>query len=600
MSSKDHKRRRWLLTLLAAGLVLWLATEALRFSLEKVYTVDEFQYAHGAWKMAHGEVIYRDFFEHHFPLIHQVMALVWLALDDENPHNIDVLRLAMLPFLALTIFGAAWLNRRWARGTGWVTAIVLLATINFQTLATEIRPDPMALAFFLAALAVLGSRRLGAGARGFLSGLLLTVSVWGSQKVLYFGLVFPAAFVADLVSFRRTPARRSYLLGHPLSFAAGSLAVLLPISLYLLITGSLDDWFHWCLSWSFVHQEHYPSVSWVTNFLGYTKDHLALYPFAALGVWQTARALRRTLDSHRGADPDAASPDVLLLGALVTTTVSFVWQTAPYLYSLLPLTAMLGIFAARGVVWSFRALRALSHRRAVVATFGTTLLVLLLVGELSHVRIGLARLHALQNGPQHELLQQISEMTAPDDPVYNITGNQVTRPSVHFFYFTDAVVRSLLADRLAREIPQAILETGCTVYTHDPRFESLPESLKAFLLHHFQPLSPELWVWGQRYVPAQGALEDGFLAVREARYYLSPPEALGQGRLHIDGRPVTSPVIELGRGLHTVEYRGPAPELYLLWLPRDEKRRPAIGRGLHGPSEVPGGRGLPAGVEPSL
>lgn len=596
MSRETRKRRRLLLTLLAAGAVLWLGSEALRFSLEKTYSVDEFQYAHGAWKVARGEVIYRDFFEHHFPLVHQIMALVWTALDD-NPHNIEVLRLAMLPFLALMVLAAVflnrrWINRHWGHATGWTTAIVLLATINVQTLATEIRPDPIALAFFLAALAVLGSRRLSPFVRGVLSGALLTLSVWGSQKVLYYGVVFPAAFVADLIAWRRRSPRHGFLLGHPLAFALGSLAVLVPIALYLLITGSADDWFHWCLQWSFTHQEHYPSVSWVTNLLGYLKDHVALVPFAALGVWQSVRRLR---GSRRALE--SVSPEVLLLGALVTTAASFVWQTAPYLYSLLPLTALLAIYAARGLVWCFRALRALAHPRPTVAAYATVLLVLLLAGELSHVRTGLARMHGLQNASQHEMLQEIAVMTTLEDCVYNITGNQVTRPAAHYFYFTDAVVRSLLADRLAREIPQAIVEKGCTVYTHDNRFESLPRSLQAFLLDHFQPLSRDLWIWGQRYVPAEGGLEDSFLAIRDARYYLEPAEALEQGELRIDGRPVTAPVVELGRGIHAVEYRGEARELSLLWLPRDEKPRPRVDLGIRGPALVPGGRGLPAGFE---
>lgn len=568
--ANPRRRRRLLFTLLAAGLLLWLGFEALRFNSDKVYTVDEFQYAHGAWKIARGEVIYRDFFEHHFPLVHQIMALVWLGLDDD-PQNIAVLRMAMLPFLLLTVLAAVALNRRWSRSGGWVTALVLLATVNIQTLATEIRPDPIALAFFLTALAVLGSRRLSPGARGVLSGLLLTLSVWGSQKVLYYGMIFPAAFVADLIRLRRTPARRSYLLGHPIAFALGSAVVLTGVAGYLLFTGSAGDWLRWCLRWSFVHQEHYPTISWVDNFQGYLQQHFWLLPFTGLGVWRTVHRLRRRTDA---TSPAATSPDALLLGALVTTTASYVWQTAPYYYSLLPVTAVASVLAARGLIWSFRSLRVLGRRRPAVGAFGTALLALLLLGEVFHTRILLSRVHRVDNTAQLRTLREIADMTTVEDPVYNITGNQVARPSVHFFYFTDAVVRKLFADRLAEEIPVAILETGCTLYTHDARFDDLPEKLQAFLLHWFQPVSLELWLWGRHYIPRDGALREDFAAVREARYYVEPASVLETGELRIDGRPVTEPVVELTRGSHTVEYRGGASELYLLWLPRDGKRRP--------------------------
>lgn len=599
MPSKTARRRRLLLILLASGLLLWLGSEALRFSLEKSYSVDEFQYAHGGWKIARGEVIYRDFFEHHFPLVHQVMALAWVFLDD-NPHNILILRLVMLPFAFLSVLAAASLNRRWGHGASWVTTILLLATPNFLTLATEIRPDPLALTFFLGALAVLGSRRLSLGVRGFLSGWLLTIAVWGSQKVLYYGMIFPAAFVADAIQLRRRPARRSFLLGHPVTFALGSLVVLLVLALYLLVTGSAGDWFYWCLRWSFVHQEHYPTVSWVTNLQGYLQDHLWLHLFAGLGVWRTIDRLRRRTESspHAAASPAAVSPDALLLGGLVTAWASYVWQTAPYFYSLLPVTALSSIFAARGLLWSFRALRALGRRRAAVAAFGTALLVLLLLGELTHTRTLFARVHQLQNDHQHRVLQQVADMTTPEDPVYNITGGQVSRPSVHFFYFTDAVIRELMADRLAREIPAAILREGCTLYLHDDRFESLPEPLRAFLLSQFQPLSWDVWVWGQRYLPAEGQLTDAFLAVRDGVYYVEPAEAVAQGELRIDGRRVTGPVVELSRGTHAVEYRGEAQELFLLWLPRDGERRGTVARPGRVPTVVPGGRGLPAGLAP--
>ena len=37
---------------------------------------DELQLLHGAWRIAHGDVPYRDFFEHHPPLLHLLLAPV--------------------------------------------------------------------------------------------------------------------------------------------------------------------------------------------------------------------------------------------------------------------------------------------------------------------------------------------------------------------------------------------------------------------------------------------------------------------------------------------------------------------------------------------
>lgn len=604
MSSTDRRRLlRLVLALAAAGTVLWLAGQTLLFCLGKRYSVDEFQYAHGAWLISRGEIIYRDFFEHHFPLIHQLLAGVWTFLDDD-PHNLQILRLAMLPFAALTVVSAALLNRRWAPGTAWVTAIALLATVNFQTLATEVRPDPLAAALFLAALAVLTLKRLSPGLRGALSGVLLTLALWGTLKVVYYGLVFPAAFAADLfVWWRRRrgtapPGSRgagksqgtSYFLGHPLAFALGSLAVVAAVALYLLASGSAGDWFFWCLRWSFVHQEHYPIVSWIQNGIGYLQHHAWLVVFAGLGLWRTGAGLST-------AGEPARRRDLLLLGALAGATASFVWQTAPYLYSLAPFNALAAVFAARGLVWPVHALLELRTRRPAAAVLGGTLLALLAVGQLSHTRTQFQRIHRFDNQQQHRVFEQLRRMTTVEDPVYDIAGRQIARPSVHFFYFTDAVVRDLLAERLEREIPPAILATGCTVYLHDERFDSLPPGLRTFLLTHFQPLSPDLWVWGQRYrTDDRGTLRDRFLAVRDGDYYLVPADAASRGRLEIDGRRVESGIVRLEKGEHRLSYHGPPGELHLLWLPRDGERRAPVA----GPVPFPlpaGGRDAPARAE---
>lgn len=602
------RRLRLALVLLGLGVLLWLSLGTVGASLTKAYSVDEYQYAHGAWQIARGEVIYRDFFEHHFPFIHQILALAWLAMDD-SPHNILVLRLVMLPFLALTLLAAAAINRRWGPGTALLTAILILACPVVVTTGTELRPDALALAFFFGAIAVLAVGGTGKAAErgprwvaGALSGALLTLALWSTLKVAYYGIAFPAAFVADGLLWLGVlgesngggaPAgdeeggtgSRGYLLGHPLAFAAGSLAVILLVALYLLLTGSADDWFHWCLQWSFVHQEHYPSVSWIQNFLQlYLRDHLWLYPLAALGLWQTGRRLTGEL-RERG-DLRRAGPELLLLGTFVAAFASFVWQTAPYLYSALPFAVISALFAARGLAWACRALIRRARpgaplRRAMPAVFGLGLLVLLLAGELSHIRTLLARLEALSNQPQHALWQRLEGMIEPDDPVYDIAARHVSHPSVHFFYFTDAVVRDLLGERLAREVPPAILEQGVTVYLHDDRFPSLPAALRGFLLRYFQPLDQELWIWGQRYrTDADGKVEGEFLAVRAGEYYVTPGAALQAGELVVGGETVpASGVIELTAGPHELRFQGPpgaGRELYVLWLPKDGERRHPI------------------------
>lgn len=571
--------------LLLGGLVVLFWLGHLRLALDKQYALDEFQYAHGAWRIAQGDVIYRDFFEHHFPLVHQLMAGVFLAVGDEDPNNIVYLRLAMLPFLTLLAAAAALVNRAYGPAGALLTALLVLAVPSFSMLATEIRPDPLAFSLFLAALAALYLRRPGPWRRGFLSGLLAVAALWGTLKAAYYGLIFPAALAADFLRRRDAETRDDggFLLGHPAAFLAGGAAAAVPIAVYLSWTGSWSAWFEWCIRWSFVHQANYPGFFWTRNFTPLLAQSFWLFPLAAVGMAATWRSR-----------PAAGAPDWLLLAAVATTLASFAWQSAAYLYSLIPFTAVLAIFAARGLAASLRFMWNIGG----AGTFAAVLLALVAAVELQRAHAGLALLRARDNAAQHALLSRVGALTRPGEPVLNIAGGQVTRPSVHFFYFFEAVVRQLKHDVFASELPRSLVEKGCIAYMPSERFGRLPEPLRRFLVENYQPYDRELWFWGRRYEVAAGELAAQFVAPRAGRYFVWPPRP--RGELTIGGRPLAAPVFELAAGVYPVAYRGDLPELFLVWLPADGRPfvpRPELAAGL--PLDTPeGGQALLTSAPP--
>ena len=557
MNSSIRFWRGALLVLIAALVVFfWLAH--LRLALDKEYSIDEFQYAHGAWLIAQGEMIYRDFFEHHFPLIHQLMAGVFLAAGDEDPNNLVYLRLLMLPVLTLTMLAAWRVNAAHGGPFSMVTALLVLTVPSLSMMAIEVRPDPLATALFLSALAVLYFPRLGRRRRGFLCGFLLVAALWGTLKVAHYGLIFPAALVADLVRRRQDPACRDYLLGHPGAFLAGCATAALPIAFYLTWTSSWQAWFEGCIRWSFVHQFHYPGHPWTRNFAQLLAQSFWLFPLAVVGVVSTLRAR-----------PAPSSPDWLLLASAVTTLASFAWQSAAYLYSLVPFTVVLCVFAGRGLV---AAMRFLGSTRSTAGIFAAALLALIVAAELQRSRTGIDKLLTRSNAAQHALLGSVAALTRPHEPVLNIAGGQITRPSVHFFYFFEAVVRKLKHDVFAYELPRSMVDEGCVAYMPSERFGRLPEPLRRFLLDNFQPYSRELWFWGRHYrVPESGELAADFTAVRDGRYFVWPLAAPRQGEMVVGAEKLTAPVVELTAGTHRLSYRGEAPELFLIWLPADEQ-----------------------------
>jgi hypothetical protein len=124
---------------------------------------DESQHLHVAWLITQGQVPYRDFWEHHLPFFHYVMAplTVWLA---ERPAVYFAARGVMALVAALVV----WLTWRLARrlsADGAVWAVVILAlSPQFAETSTETRPDVPALAAHLASLLALASWRAGGSA----------------------------------------------------------------------------------------------------------------------------------------------------------------------------------------------------------------------------------------------------------------------------------------------------------------------------------------------------------------------------------------------------------------------------------------------------
>lgn len=548
----------------------WLAYRHVRLAWLAEFALDEFQYAHGGWLTGRGGVIYADFFEHHFPLLHHLLGLAWRFLADD-PTHILTLRMLYLPVFGLAVACACLLNLRCRQhddGAAWWTAPALLSVPTLSAMATQLRPDVLGIALFLACLATLRAASEHAGrlrlALAAASGFLAVSALWATPKVaVYAGVPLLAALAVDLVLRRRhrnLDDDGRYLLGHPLGFLAGSSFAAGSIALGLVATGSLAAWWHWAVEFSFAHQEVYPGFGWTKNF-SQLLDHSAwLLPLAAAGVVATLR--------RRPAWPDT---DWLLLAAVPATAASFAWQTAPYLYSLIPFTVVAALFAARGVAWSWRAcFRRLGGRASPAPLFALLVLALLLAGELRRTDHALVRLQRPGNAGQLETLARLGQMTSPGDAVFSPWAMQVARPSAHFFYFLEAATKRLEAERLRRELVPALRDAGVTVYLHHDLSKRLPPPVRAYLRSHFLPYDPDLWVYGRRYATRSGVATGDFFAVQDGVYFVSPPEALGgQQALRIDGTALDGPIVRLGRGPHRIEYEGDAADVSIVWMPRD-------------------------------
>jgi hypothetical protein len=550
---------RRLLILAVAALALCIAAQAVRLSLCKKYNVDEFTYGHAAWLISRGQVPYRDFFCHHFPFHLYLMAVPFLFMDDD-PRNIACLRLAMLLFLALIGLTVWYINGRHDRALGLPAPLLLFSILPFVSSATEIRPDPVACEFFLAAIAVLVPPITRVKIRGLVSGLLLGLSIWTSEKVLCYGVVFALAFVVDVAVNRKR--KTGCLLADPWAFLVGNLLVGAGVCLYLALTHSWSAWYRWSVEWTLAYQRQHAGFSWQNEFWPNILLPWWLLPSAIVGLAGTIRRI-----SRMGQDRWAQT-DLLLVGATASTFVSFALQRSPYVYSLIPFFAVLSMFSARGVIAiaRFVAQSKQGSRGERIAALAALAVSWTITTGMDFAK----SLYFPSNAGQRRMLAQIADLTTVEDPVYDNCGAFVTRPHVSFFYFTNAFIRRQKGAMLATDIPKAILEKECTVALFDERFLTVPRSLREFVLNNFQPMSADLAVWGRHYRVKRGyEMEATFYAIRNGRYFVHPPEAVKQGRLVIDGVEIATPVFELPKGERRIRYDGEIEEFCVVCLPRN-------------------------------
>lgn len=377
---------------LALGLIAWN-------SLNRAFDVDEIEAMHTAWKIARGEQIYVDFFQHHHPLLYHALQPFVLAFSGAGA--LIAGRIAIFAVFSITLLVAALLARElFGPVTAERTVVLLLATPFFVTKAIEVRPDvPMTLFALIGVWATF--RGLGRRSRrwSLLGGIAFGVAFAFLQKAAI--LMFVAlAVVAAREAGREEGLRRTAL------FAAGLTAPPLLLVGWMAMRGALPEY----LFWSFLFLPgRFVLEGWnVAEFLGNVRFLGATSAIPALlfliGVVRGLRSRR-----HREA---------VALFALPAIAFVVVGRHHPQYY--LPLVPLAMVFAARGLEEAF-------GRR------DTAISLALMVAFLP--ALGLYAT-AGDNRGQLERIRYVERITDPDEPVLDPRPSfNIARPDLDFFWF---------------------------------------------------------------------------------------------------------------------------------------------------------------------
>jgi len=165
-------------TLLLAGLIVLGVVTRLRYG----YEWDELQLLHGAWSVAHGAVPYRDFFEHHPPLLQILLAPAVGGATATSWRVLIVVRATAAAVLLGVVACYARLVRAGGGplAAGWA-AVGLLVLCPMSGKLFELRADWCGLLALLAGAGLLVTEP-GSLARALAAGTLGGVAVCFTQK----------------------------------------------------------------------------------------------------------------------------------------------------------------------------------------------------------------------------------------------------------------------------------------------------------------------------------------------------------------------------------------------------------------------------------
>jgi hypothetical protein len=403
----------------------------------RVFDNDEFEHAHAAWSVSRGLVPYRDFFEHHTPWYHLALAPFFHAFAVDQSFDAArrflifgrFLSLALTALSAVLIFRVGRLDGD--RRAGLWSGLFLVGQSVLMQKTLEIRPDVLALPFFIGALwfllqalraeDVLPARRL----RWFLgAGLCLGAAIMCTQKMLF---VLPGTLVGLgiwILRGGRTSARTSRV--------AAALVVSLGVAAPVLVT-----WIGFALRGGggrFIYDNFLLNAR-VT--LGSNralplilKTSWPVLVLGLLGAWAALRARGRT----ERRDDDSVLLVCILGGFLAGVPIVRVAYEQYYL----PAMTIVCLFAARGICWLLDRGRA-GARVSLVACAAVALSIWPV--------IDLRRSLDIRNDLQMERLRFVYAHTGPADRVLDgWLGTNVFRPAPHYYFFMHSELQAMLTE----------------------------------------------------------------------------------------------------------------------------------------------------------
>jgi hypothetical protein len=522
--------RPWIVvTLLSAALLLRAG-----FAANGPVDADESQHLHAAWLVGEGRVPYRDFWEHHSPLMYYAVAPLTRAFTD-SPRVYLAARVGMIiTALAMTAF-LYLIARRLGAAVGLVSVLLVAFQPRVIQYTTQVRPDVPALCVWLATVvALVRWRESSAPAWIWATGLLLGVTAAFSPKAVY-GLVGVTVLVVAVELRRRCPIPA--IVGSLLRLGVGAAVPLLVVLASLCGTGGVTavDAF---VQYVIIDNLGFPDPS---RRLPFGAEALVLVLLAIGGVMQSVRRLRAGVIDHPVHGP--------LLVPAVVMLLLLLWPRTPavYEYTWLPIVMAGSVYAALAL----EAVGARAARGRAGASVFAAIIALALV-----LPAGMATGAALRNENQAQFDRMKLELAyaCPGEAVFDGTGLYVFRPgATRYPALVVGIRRSIGTGRIAvAELVDELRRSRAPVGLWDTRLRIVGGPLAAFAQRYYVRRPDGLLLAGVAISTGAGDADRASVELlRSTIYHVTVPP---DGAVQIDGVKVSPGLVRLTEGPHVVTW----------------------------------------------
>ncbi len=520
-----------LVVVLIAGVVLAVAVASGRG-----FQPDEVEHLHAAYELRAGQMIYRDFYQPHNPMLHLVLR-PWIDIEDA-PGSYRRGRLIALLAVFATLVLVAWLGWRLAGAEAAVLAAgFLILHTTYLERGMEVRPDVW---LGLAALAALGVElsRFDRLRRSLLQGLILSIAFLFSKKIVFVCVFFGLVWLKSAYRERRWQ-----------NVVLPFVVWLVPVGIFLLalqMLGALEAYLDTnvyraaaSVSRTAAHRATFTPGSHLIK-EGMRNPVFSLAVLVAFGalfamVPTVFTRLRQERALPRWADSIRRRP-ILVTGLLALALVATLWANPfPFPYLHVTVLPVLALFAAAILAILMRG----ATRRWTALRWWIVLVLLL-------VSLGTATTRALVvlEHNQDAILasqQLVHAVTRPDDAVFDMAGLPFRPIASNPWLMTTPIFKSYMAGLYPRMIEQW-REREMVAFVFSYRIRWLNGAENEFLRRNFIHFDRNVFIHGTRFALAEGSTHE-FEVLSEREFVFG-----GEGLLEVDGQPFTAGV--LSKGVH--------------------------------------------------